>query len=149
MLEGVTLAAVVQLVVQVLVDLSAGTVLDKEATQHTEAAHPEDLRRHTGIGGTLSLAIASVTTLSPGEVQLASSGSRVLRDGLSDDETIGDELADGLARVGVGDLAGLTGIEPDLALAAANDRRGQALLSSQVDPRNTSRLESLAIELSS
>ena len=42
-LEGVTLAGVVQLVVQVLVDLAAGTVLDQEATENTLATHPEDL----------------------------------------------------------------------------------------------------------
>lgn len=41
---------------------------------------------------------------------------------LSDDEAIGDELADGLARVGVGNLALLAGIQPDFALTAANDR---------------------------
>jgi hypothetical protein len=46
----------------------------------------------------------------------------VLGDGLSDDEAIGDELSDGLARVGVGDLALLVGVEPDLALATADDR---------------------------
>ena len=55
-------------------------------------------------------------------------------DGLADDEAIADELADGLAGVGVGDLANLVGIEPDLVLAAADDRRGQALLSAEVDP---------------
>lgn len=42
-LEGVTLGKVVELVVEVLVDLAAGTVLDKEAAKHTLAAHPEDL----------------------------------------------------------------------------------------------------------
>jgi hypothetical protein len=46
----------------------------------------------------------------------------VLGNGLSDDEAIGDELSDGLARVGIGDLALLVGVEPDLALATANDR---------------------------
>ena len=133
-LEGVTLAAVVQLVVEVLVDLSAGTVLDQKTAEDSEAAHPEDLARHTGIGGTLTLTVATVSALSSGEVQLASARSRVLGDGLSDDEAIGDELSDGLTRVGVGDLALLVGVEPDLSLAAADDRRGQALLSSQIDP---------------
>lgn len=55
-------------------------------------------------------------------------------DGLADDEAIGDELADGLARVGVGDFAGLVGVEPDLALTTANNGSGQALLSAEVDP---------------
>ena len=42
-LEGVTLAQVVELVVEVLVDLSCGTVLDEETAEDTETAHPEDL----------------------------------------------------------------------------------------------------------
>lgn len=133
-LEGVTLAGVVQLVVQVLVDLAAGTVLDQEAAEDTQAAHPEDLRGHTGIGGTLALTEASVTTNPAGGGQLTGTGPRVHGDGLADDEAIADELADGLARVGVADLADLVGVEPDFVLAAANDRRGQALLGSQVDP---------------
>jgi hypothetical protein len=55
-------------------------------------------------------------------------------DGLSDDETICNELSDGLAGVGVGDLAGFIRIEPDLALSAADDRRREALLGGEVDP---------------
>ncbi len=42
-LEGVTLGEVVQLVVEVLVDLAGGTVLDEETTEDTETAHPENL----------------------------------------------------------------------------------------------------------
>ena len=42
-LEGVTLAEMVELVVQVLVDLAGGTVLDKETAEDTETTHPEDL----------------------------------------------------------------------------------------------------------
>lgn len=89
---------------------------------------------HTSLGGTLALTEATVATDAAGKVQLTSTGSRVHGDGLADDEAIGDELADGLAGVGVGDLADLVGVEPDLALTAADDRRGEALLSSQVDP---------------
>ena len=43
MLEGVTLGKVVELVVEVLVDLAAGTVLDEETAEDTLAAHPQDL----------------------------------------------------------------------------------------------------------
>jgi hypothetical protein len=142
-LEGVTLAAVVQLVVQVLVDLAAGTVLDEETAEDTETAHPEDLRRHTGVGGTLALTVATMTALAAGKVQLASTGARVLSHGLADDETIGDELSDRLARVGVGNLALLVGVKPDLALATADDRRGQALLGSQIDPIRRQQIQSV------
>lgn len=133
-LERVTLARVVELVVKVLIDLSAGTVFDQEAAEDTETTHPEDLLRHTGIGGTLSLSVAAVAAFPPGEVEFAGSRSGVLGDGLADDQAIGNELADGLARVGIGDFALLVGVKPDLALAAADDRRSQALLSAKIDP---------------
>lgn len=133
-LEGVTLAGVVELVVQVLVDLAGGAVLDEEAAEDTQAAHPEDLLGHTGVGGTLALTEATVTTVAAGQVELTGTGPRVHGDGLADDQAILDQLADGLAGVGVGDLADLVGVEPDLVLAAADDRGGQALLGSQVDP---------------
>ena len=47
-LEGVTLAQVVQLVVKVLVDLAGGTVADEQTTENTHAAHPEDLAVERG-----------------------------------------------------------------------------------------------------
>lgn len=43
MLEGVTLAQVVELVVEVLVDLAGGTVLDEETAENTLTTHPENL----------------------------------------------------------------------------------------------------------
>jgi len=55
-------------------------------------------------------------------------------DGFADDEAIGNELSDRLARVCIGDLAGLIGVEPDLALSTAYDGGRQALLSCEVDP---------------
>jgi hypothetical protein len=44
-LEGVTLAELVQLVVEVLIDLASGTVLDQKTTEDTEASHPENLTK--------------------------------------------------------------------------------------------------------
>ena len=49
---------------------------------------------------------------------------------LADDEAVADHLSDGLAGVGIRDLVDFIGIEPDLALATANDRRSKALLGS-------------------
>lgn len=93
-----------------------------------------DILRHTGIGGTLPLSETTVATNSSGKVQLTRAGTRVHGDGLSDDEAIGHELADRLAGVGVGDLVDLVGIEPNLALTAAEDIGREALLGDQVDP---------------
>ena len=53
---------------------------------------------------------------------------------LADDETVGHELTDCLAGVGVGDFIRFIGVEPDLALAAADDGGREALLSAEVDP---------------
>jgi hypothetical protein len=75
-----------------------------------------------------------VTAVAAGLVELTGAGTGVHGDGLADDQAIADELADGLARVGVGDLAHLIGVEPDLALAAADHGGGEALLGGKVDP---------------
>lgn len=42
-LEGITLAQVIEFVVEVLIDLAAGTVLDQETAEDSETAHPDDL----------------------------------------------------------------------------------------------------------
>lgn len=183
-LEGVTLAQVVELVVKVLVDLASSSVLDEKTTEDTKAAHPDGLAvhnssafdlvlifhlanssflsldlvvsercplslllffflfqgarivipGHTSILGTLSLTETTVTADTASGSQLTGAGARVHGNGLADDEAIRDELADGLTRVGVGDLAGLVRVEPDLALTAANNGGCEALLSTEVDP---------------
>lgn len=96
---------------------------------------------HTSVLGTLTLTQTAVSADSAGSVELTGTGAGVHGDGLADDEAIADELADGLAGVGVGDLSHLIGIEPNLALAAAHHGGGQALLGAKVDPvkRETTR----------
>ena len=42
-LEGITLAQLVELMVEVLVNLASSTVLDKKTSKNTQASHPEDL----------------------------------------------------------------------------------------------------------
>lgn len=69
-----------------------------------------------------------------GQVQLTGTRPRVHGSGLADDEAIGNELANGHAGVGVGDLRDLVGVQPDLVLATAQNGRGKTLLSTQVDP---------------
>jgi hypothetical protein len=75
-----------------------------------------------------------VSANAPGSGQGSGTGTRVHCDGFADDEAIGNELADGLAGVGVGDLVDLIGVEPDLALSAADYGRREALLRAEVDP---------------
>ena len=89
---------------------------------------------HPGVLGTLPLTEAPVPADPPRLVQGPRPGTRVHGDGLPDDEAILDELADGLPRVGVGDFAGFVRVEPDLALAAADDGRREALLGAKIDP---------------
>lgn len=70
----------------------------------------------------------------PGSSQLPRAGTRVHGDLFADDEPIGDELADGLAGIGVGYFGSLVRIEPDLTFAAADHRGRQALLRAEVYP---------------
>ena len=52
-------------------------------------------------------------------------------DGLADDEAIGNELADGLAGVGVGDFVDFIRVEPNFASAALEHTGGQPFLEFQ------------------
>jgi len=89
---------------------------------------------HTSICGTLSLTETTVSTNSSSGGELTGAGSRVHGDWLADDEAIGNKFANGLAGVGIGDLADLVRIKPDLALSTADDGSRQALLGGEIDP---------------
>ena len=130
-LEDITLCLHVEVMVQVSVDLLVLAVLFQQTTQHTHTSDPQNLNRHTSVGGTLPLTGAGVTALTTGFHVSADTGSRVHGDGLADDETILDQLAHMLARVGVGDLVVFVGVKPDLVLTALEDGRSETLLKSQ------------------
>lgn len=66
--------------------------------------------------------------------QLPRPRAGVHRDRLADDEAIGNELADCLTGVGVGDLVDFVGVEPDFAFAASDDGGGEPLLRAEIDP---------------
>lgn len=134
MLEGVTLGQVVELVVEVLIDLAGSAVLDQQTAENAEAAHPDDSGWHTGIGRTLALTESLVATESLRVGVSTSAGTRVHGDWLADDKSISDQLADGLAGVGVGDLGDLVWVEPNLALTASDDGSREALLGAKVNP---------------
>lgn len=93
-LEHVTLGLHVQLVVQVPVDLLRVPVLLQQTTQHSHALHPQELDGHTGIGRTLALAEATVTSLAARLSVLAHTVPGVDHDGLLDDQTVLDQFAD-------------------------------------------------------
>ena len=116
-LELVSLGGKVQLVVKVAVDLLRLPVLAEQAAEHALATHPEHLEGHTCIHATLALTVPSVTSLGLGSHVSLVTGLGV--DGvLLLAGVVGlDELAHALAGGGVGDLAGLIGVEPHLGVA--------------------------------
>merc|ERR1712110_195235 len=140
-LEDVTLGSQVEVVVHVLVDLVGISVLLEKTTEDAHAADPQNLAGHTGILGTSSLTEAGVSTETLGLKSLAGSVARVNNGGLADDETVLDEFADILTRIGHGDFAGFIRIQPDLAFTAIHNRRREALLQLQDDHPPTTRSE--------
>ena len=70
----------------------------------------------------------------PRSSQLSCSSTRVHRDRLSNNESIGNKLSDCLAGVGVGDFVDFVWVEPNLALSATDDGGGEALLGTEIDP---------------
>ena len=62
-LEDVTLALHVQLMVQMTINLLGCTVLPQQAAKDTLTAHPHHLHGHTSIRSTIALTVASVTAL--------------------------------------------------------------------------------------
>lgn len=133
-LEGVTLGELVELVVQVLVNLALLSVLGEQSSDDSLSSHPEDLLGHSSVGGTLSLTETGVSAGSLGLSQSSGSGSRVHGVGLSDNETVGNELSDLLSGVSVSNVGQLLGVEPDLSLSNAEDAGGESLSGLEVGP---------------
>uniref|UniRef100_A0A1W7R4X6 Secreted protein n=1 Tax=Aedes albopictus TaxID=7160 RepID=A0A1W7R4X6_AEDAL len=110
------------------VNLLGLSVLLEQTTQDAHAVHPQQLLGHTGIGRTFPLAVAAVTSLTAGQRVLADAETGVHHDGLLDDQTILDQLADALAGVGVSNLVDFVRIQPDLLLATSHNRGCEPLL---------------------
>ena len=54
-LELVTLGAEVEVMIDILGDLLGLSILLEESSKNSLSSHPEDLGRHSGVSGTLSL----------------------------------------------------------------------------------------------
>lgn len=91
-LEDVTLAPQIELVIQIPVDFLGCTVFSQKITQNSLAAHPQDLLRKAGIASTKALSVSGMSTLSLRRKVLSDAGARVHCDWLLDDETIVNEL---------------------------------------------------------
>mmetsp|Transcript_704 Transcript_704/g.2162 ORF Transcript_704/g.2162 Transcript_704/m.2162 type:complete len:267 (-) Transcript_704:9-809(-) len=138
-LEHVTPRLHVELVVEVLVDLLLLPVLLEEAPEHALPPDPQHLGGHARLARAAALAVARVAALADRlkVLQAPRAGVHLLR--LLDDEAVLDEFADVLAGVGHGDVIGLVGVQPDLALAALEHGRSQPLLHAQVDAHRLAR----------
>ena len=91
-LVAVTLGVAVEIMVDPLVDLLLLSVLAEEAAQDSLATHPQDLRGHASLAGTLSLSDAGVASLALGFQVLANTGARVHLHRLADDQAVLDHL---------------------------------------------------------
>lgn len=96
-LENITLALHVQVMVQVAIDFLAVTVLLQQTSEDTLTLHPQEFGGHTGIGSTLALTKATVTTLATSFRIFADTIAGVHYDGFFDDQTILNQFADVLA----------------------------------------------------
>ena len=61
-LEEVTLGSEVEVMVDILGDLLGLSVLSQKSSKDSLSSHPENLAWHSGVGGTLSLTIAGVSS---------------------------------------------------------------------------------------
>ena len=93
-LEHVTLDLEVKFMVEVTVNLCRFTVLAQQTTQHTHAAHPDDLLGEARLAGSVALSGASVATLGLGKGALVDARTRVNRGRLADHIAISDQLAE-------------------------------------------------------
>jgi len=127
-LEHVTLALNVELVVEMTIDLLILSILLQETPEDAHPPHPQLLDGHAGVGRTLALTRARVTALTTRQSVLTRASARVNGLRLLDDQAVLDQTTDVLAGVGIGDLGDFIGIHPDLVPATLQDGSGQPLL---------------------
>jgi len=130
-LELVTLAGQVEVMVQMLVDFLGSSILSEESSQNSLSSDPKDLLGSSGFLGTLSLTGTGVSAESLGFLMGSCSSSRVDLDVSSDDKTILDELSDTGSGVSKGDFVGFVGVEPKSSLSALEYGGSESLLKSK------------------
>ena len=135
-LEDVTFRLHVQIVVQVLIDLTGFTILAKQSPQDALTPHPEHGNGHTRVSGTTPFASTHMATLPLRFQHLPYATAAVHRRRLADNEAVFHQTAHGLARVRRRNVAGLVRVEPDLAFAALENGSSQTLLKTEVRPIN-------------
>ena len=96
-LEYVTLAFQVQLVVQMTINLLCFTVFAQQAAKNTLTTHPDNLNGHTGIRSTFTFTKAGVASLGTGSLESDSAGTRVYNRGLVYDQPVLNESVNTLA----------------------------------------------------
>jgi len=129
-LEHVTLALDVELVVKMAVDLLVLSVLLEETAKNAHPPHPQLLHGHTRIGGTLALTRSGVTALSSGQSVLPCPGARMNGLRLLDDQSVLDQAPDVLSRVRVGNFIDFVGVHPNFVTPALENGGGKPFLQS-------------------
>jgi len=130
-LELVTLGAEIEMMVDILGDLLGLSVLLEKSSEDSLSSHPEDLRRHSCVSGTLSLTETVVSSLSLGLLHSLASRSRVHMDLSLHDKTIVKEFLDVLSGVGESDFVCFIWVDPNSSLSTLQHSSSQSFLESQ------------------
>jgi len=112
-LEHVTLALDVELVVKMTVDFLVFPVFLEKTPEDAHPPHPQLLDGHSRVGRTLALTRPGVTSLSSGQSILPSPGARMNGLRLLDDQTVLDQATNILSRVGIGNFIDFVGVHPN------------------------------------
>jgi len=106
-LKDIALCFQVKVVIEMSIDLLVLAILLQKPSEDSHAPNPQHFDGHPSVGRSLSFAGTRVSALTPGLSILADAGARVNGHWFADNETVFNEFADVLPRVGVRDLIGL------------------------------------------
>lgn len=115
-----------------LVDFACLPILSQQSAKNPLSSHPDDTGWHSGFSCSFTFSGARMSSLSLCSMGFTNPEAGMHNGGFFHNETISVEFADVLTRIGIADFGGFVGIEPDLALAAAQNFGGQGLLRAEV-----------------